>query len=534
MVELFTARSGAPSMKVDGVAMHSPYDPEREAERFLQETIGAERPSTVIVLGECVGHLARAVSRRLPAALVLAALYSVEIAAASAREGLPFWSPASGTSFAEFLRRHLGELQIEGLRVLEWPPSARAFPVVSRAANEAVRQVVQELNGGFVTTVAAGRLWLRNCVANLVNIPQVLSGPLCPERRPVVVAASGPSLEEALPLLRELRAHAELWALPSSCPALAHAGLAPDLVVLTDPGYYAMHHLHFAAPRCPVAMPLSAARGAWGLPSRPGILLLEQPFPLERRFLDAARVAAPRVPPHGTVAATAIGLALGATRGPIVLAGLDLAERDLLSHARPNAFDSLLHLQSTRLTPHASLLFRRAIDLGSTTQAPGVRLTPALRTYAGWLGGGFAAESGRLFRLFPSRVAIPGMGELDRQSARGLLREFEPGHHPPALLPSGEYPPPAERRRAAGRILQAFSREAERATEALQGAPQASWDPGRFPRAVELAYLVTPRQLVDSLRKSRLGEREAARSAAIELFAECRRFLESLAGRLRG
>src|SRR5208282_3958810 len=141
MIELFTARSGAPSVKVDGVAMHSPYDPAREAERFVQESLGDENPSTVIVLGECVGHIVRAVARLKPGASLLAAVYSPGIAQAA---------------------------PVQGVRT--WHPAARAFPEVSRAANEAVRQVVQELNGSFVTTVASGRRWLRNSLANFVHI----------------------------------------------------------------------------------------------------------------------------------------------------------------------------------------------------------------------------------------------------------------------------------------------------------------------------------------------------------------------------
>src|SRR5208282_3378561 len=160
MIELFTARSGAPSVKVDGVAMHSPYDPAREAERFVQESLGDENPSTVIVLGECVGHIVRAVARLKPGASLLAAVYSPGIAQAAPVQGVRTWHPGARGTFSDFLRGNLGELQIEGLRVMEWQPAARAFPEVSRAANEAVRQVVQELNGSFVTTVASGRRWL--------------------------------------------------------------------------------------------------------------------------------------------------------------------------------------------------------------------------------------------------------------------------------------------------------------------------------------------------------------------------------------
>jgi len=118
MIELFTARSGAPSMKVDGVAMHSPYDPTREADRFVQETFDGDLPSTVIVLGDCSGHVTAAVTRARPEALIIAAVYSEEIARAAPLRGAASWHPGVPLTFLEFLRVHLGELQIEGLRVV--------------------------------------------------------------------------------------------------------------------------------------------------------------------------------------------------------------------------------------------------------------------------------------------------------------------------------------------------------------------------------------------------------------------------------
>ncbi|HET6452022.1 MAG TPA: 6-hydroxymethylpterin diphosphokinase MptE-like protein [Spirochaetia bacterium] len=533
MVEVFTARSGALSLKVDGVAMHSPYDPEREAARFVQQALGADPPSAVIVLGESVGHLVDAVARQRPSALLLSALYSSEIAAASRPPRVPCWSPDTGMSFGSFLRQHLGELQIEGLRVIEWPPSARAFPEVSRACNEAVRQVVQELNGSLVTTVSAGRLWLRNCVANFMGVERAMTGPLCTPGRAVVIAASGPSLEDSIGLLRELRNRFDLWALPSACPALAGSGLEPDLVVLTDPGFYAMHHLHFAPPRV-LAMPLSGARGSWSLPSRPAVVLLEQPFAHEQAFLNAVGLPAPpRVPPHGTVAATAIQLALDAASGPVLLAGLDLCERDLLSHARPNAFDTLLSLQSSRTAPHTGLTFQRAQGLGSKVDAGGARLTPALRTYAGWFDAAFAGHEGRLYRVLPTAVPVAGAAGLSLEASRRLLAGVPVGREHGGPRQPGALPSAPQRRHAALGILESWAREVGEARAALKVGGQP-WDASRFPQAVELAFLSAPRRLLDSLRQARRGDEDSARRAAGETFSETSQFLEALAGSVRG
>jgi hypothetical protein len=537
MIELFTAKSGAPSLKVDGVAMHSPYDPAREASRFVEETLAGDLPGTVVVLGECIGHVTDAVTRLRPGAHVIAAIYSEEIARAALLSGVPAWHPGDPMSFPDFLRARLDELQVEGLKVLEWPPAARAFPAVSRAANEALRQVIQELNGSFVTTVAAGRLWLRNSVANFLHVEPVLAGSLCGQDRPIVIAAPGPSLEEARELLSETRAQFELWALPSSCAFLLESGLNPDLVVMTDPGFYSMHHLHFDVPACPLAMPLSAARGSWSLRAAGGspgcpVYFLEQPVVFERELLASARVAAPVLPPHGTVAATAIDLALSSTRAPVIVAGLDLCARDLLSHARPNAFDRLLHLQASRLQPHASLTFHRAAMFGSARQ-PGSnapRASAALRTYAGWFDAGLAQGAGRIHRLLPSAVTVSSMLPLDARGLRSLLRSASGSRHHASLTQNPDFPHRSERRQIVSRLVKSWTGELASARDSLRSIG-AAVDLGRFPRTLELAHLLAPRSLVDVMKKSRLGTHGAARTAAAEMLAECITIFDRLGGK---
>ena len=96
--------------------------------------------------------------------------------------------------------------------------------------------MVRELNGSCATAAAMGRLWMRSAVLNLVSIDAVLDGDVLRPGRPVVIAASGPTLARCIPDIARVRDRVELWALPSAAPALAAAGLQPDLVVLTDPG----------------------------------------------------------------------------------------------------------------------------------------------------------------------------------------------------------------------------------------------------------------------------------------------------------
>lgn len=533
MIEAFTARSGAPSLRIDGKALHSPYDPAREAERFVREILGSEPPSTVVVLGEGLGHVASAVSRLHPRARILRITYSEEVARAAIDGPGPGWHPGMSSSVADFLRLQLGELDIEGLRVVEWPPSARLFPHSALAANEAVRQVVQELNGSFVTSVASGRIWVSNTIANFLAIDTPLSGRPCAPDRPIVIAASGPTLEQAADCITDVRAHVDIWALPSSCLCLLEAGLAPDLVIMTDPGFYSMHHMHFFPLACPIAMPLSAARGTWSLPRTGngpiGPYLLAQPVLFEQALLEASGIIAKIIPPHGTVAATAIDLALSSTRGPVVAAGLDMCLLDMLSHARPNAFDRLLHLRASRLEPHHSLSFHRAMaqHAEKAPGMPGVRVSPSLRTYAGWFDQSREGTLERTYRLLPSPVPLRGLRSLAPNDLRGLVKGASASLSGPQLNLPGAYPTYKARKAIVQRLVRAWAAEMARAQTSLHD-PDGISLLDRFPDAISLAYVISPRLLVETRKKERLGDTEGARRVGADMFESCISFLHRL------
>jgi hypothetical protein len=538
MIELLTARSGAPSVRLDGIALHSLYDPVREAQRFVHGSVGGEAPATIVLLGEGIGHITAAARDLHPDARVVRIFYSEELARAAAVDPGPTWHPGMGLDLGEFLRQALGELDLEGLRVIEWPPSARAFPTLSRRANATLRQVVQQLNGSFVTTVAAGRLWIRNSVANFLGIDSALVGEPCAADRPVLIAAPGPSLETAVPLISEVRPRVDLWALPSSSLLLQEAGLSPDLIVMTDPGYYSMHHLHFSRSPCPIAMPLSAARGAWRLPrtraAHGGVaaFLLSQPTFFEEALLAAAGVQPPLVPPHGTVAASALHLALCSTRAPVIVAGLDMSMRDISSHARPNAFDQLLHLQSTRLTPHHGLSFARAEGQHAERAANGThaRVTPSLRTYAGWFDEPGRDWRGRVCRLLPSSVGLRGFRDLDAASLYGLLRDAARSPGGPMLRPLEPYPSHEARKLILAGLIRGWNAELAAAETALRsrGLPALLRD---SPFLLSAVYHMEPRLLLEAGRKLRRRDPSGALDEAHQMFQGCISFLSALSER---
>lgn len=532
MLELESSRSGQTIARIKGTHLHSPYDPEKEARRFIRESISQPNPSTILLLGAGLGYLYREVTQSFPEARVIVVFYHQALWESFVAAPPPqmYWHPGVSGTVLHFLRASIHELEAEGLAVVEWPASARVFPEVSLQANQALHQFFREVRGTLVTTAALGRRWLRNSLANFLGIEEISSLPGAQSgKRPIVVAAAGPSLEEGTDFLAAHRESIELWALPSSLNFLLSRDLIPDTVVLTDPSYYAFSHLRCAKDRnIHLTMPLSAARGSWRISAR--VSLLNQETPVERVLLEAAGVAAPRVPAQGTVAATALLLALGRKQSTVIFAGLDFCYRDIFSHVRPNNFENWLEPTSNRLGCLHHKIFALAADQAASGRG-GNRGTLALDTYAGWFREIGSSRGKGIYRLHPSEIELPGIENIGETELARLIRAGRNSavrtYRDKSPSPVQTYPPRERRTQIVHAVLAGWIAGIEQLEAAMGGS--AGLEPLMSdPDLLSLLYLCNAAELTETRRILRLRGLKVALDKARALLEKQRRFLRNL------
>ncbi len=419
MERLIPSKSGVPTAECGRLLLHSAYDPEKEAERFVKQ-LEVHADDVVLFLGSCLGYPERALSGLHPGIEILKVYFSDFFPVKSGEPSSFSWFPGSGESYASFLSRHIDESKFRRLRIVEWEPAERAYPETAGTISRETSRFCRELNGSLVTTGAFGRKWIRNGVRNFLFLDARLR--LDRVDGPVFIAASGPSLEEACLFLKLRRDRFSVWALPSSLDCLLCAGIVPDLVVLTDPGHWASLHFHGAARKTTthrplrILMPVTAASC---LRSRSfSVGFLDQGSWIERRLLVS--IPGPdSLPPNGTVAGSAIELALRKTRFPVIVAGLDLACRGMQEHARPHAFDTLAETEADRLSGTESERFKRVATLYPERIGGESRTGRALATYAGWFASRKPAWRNRVYR-FAEGPVDPGFELFDAAVAAAL------------------------------------------------------------------------------------------------------------------
>ena len=419
-MEIKPGKNGINYAERSGILIHSPYDPNKEAERFISANVKGS-PGVFILAGPGLGYINRVIRRHYPETRIISVEFNDCFIEQTRDLSDHYWSPNSAEPLSSFLFSALSETDLGGLKYLEWPPSAKAYPEEARSTGESIREIIKQLSGNIFTTSFFGKKWLRNLIKNflLVQDISILSrkGDI-----PIIIAASGPSLKESLPLIQSRKGTFLLLSLPSSLTFINQHGVSSDIAVSTDPGYYAGFHLYYCNNSAgALAAPLTSVSGPAFFHHK--LLALNQDSIFENFCFNKLGYNGLVVPSHGTVAGTALYLALNLTEGPIFFSGLDLAWKDLTSHIKPHTFDSYIYKKANRLCPAYSSQY-----LLSRKECPEIlcgewRISPSLQIYRNWFSRKSAAFRERLYQIRESSPPIPGIPSLSTDQARKFLSD---------------------------------------------------------------------------------------------------------------
>jgi len=258
-----------------------------------------------------------------------------------------------------FLEKEITDIDASLIRIVEWRPSMNYYRETYVKLMSIVVEFIKRTDAEKRTTSYFGRRWIRNFFKNLKLLNQTML--YRKTEIPIIVTGSGPGLETALPVIRNMQNNCLILAASSSVMALFHAGIKPDIVIATDGGCWALQHIYpffrNAANRCGYkadkpaffAVNLSSV-----LPSQctglPFLILNDGSF-WQSIILHELNLPSIIIPQKGTVTASAVELALALSIENIFLAGIDLCIKDIRTHVKPYGFDYIFFNNSQRLKP---------------------------------------------------------------------------------------------------------------------------------------------------------------------------------------
>lgn len=490
-VQFSRSRSGEKTCSVNGVHLHSTYDPAKEARRFADAVDVAFEPELLVVVEPALSHCAAFLRQRFPSATLVAIRLAGCFGACDR-----LWDRALHFTEVHRLLNWYGEDKVLAAHFLSWPPSQRAFPQEHRRCWEGIRTLVETSRDILGTREFFGRRWLKNSLSFCAKVkrPHILQA----GSSPILLAASGPSLETSLEPIKEHRASFFLIAISSALSPLLAAGILPDLCVSTDGGYWAKRHIT----ACPVPLAVPAEAAIPGPCTEGRIVPLQYGDGPETELLEECGIPALPALRNGTASGTALELALTLTSGPVFACGLDLSPYRGFQHCQPNALEEDAAPHDNRLHPKETRLF------------PGQLPSKPLEIYGRW----FSDQSQRLAPRF-RRLAATGyrfknsldqIRDIDWEEFEAIvarLKSNQGGSTPPSLQEI-RIPGTAERRRRLTSVLEGYR----------QGRLPESWLATAFPA----------RQALLARGGDRAAIKERLRADSLDLLDELLAYLDAL------
>ncbi len=413
--------AGEPTAVCGGVYIHSRYDPRKEAASLLAGEVSAEITAG-IMLGFGLGYAAEAFRDRFPSIPLLVVEPNLELfhAALSGRDlGALFASPDTFfmvNAQPEEVTPHLERLPLEKAQFVRLRPVTARNPVYFRAVEEIARSFLLRRDININTLDRFGRLWVRNLAANLPHFlesPGVAALTGLFDGLPALLLAGGPSLDDVLPSLGQLRERMLVVAVDTSLRACLEAGVKPDFAVIVDPQYWATRYLDWTGDYDGflVAEPSTNPRAFRGKSRR--LLLSSSLFPLGAH-LEGVVGEKGKLGAGGSVSTSAWDLCRLLGAGSLFSAGLDLGFPGMRTHWAGAFFEQQWHALAGRLSPAEGRAFRSLREIGlfpMPSNGGGMTMTDRRMVLYKWWFESQIAASPRMTSssLSEGSVAVKGM-----------------------------------------------------------------------------------------------------------------------------
>jgi len=351
-----------------GVNLHSRYNPEAEAERYIDSLKLSDFLKCFILIEPGLSYMIPVLAKRFKQGKIIALhLDNFEEAekqtAKTISSGVQVinktFSSNSPREIQEFLEARLHDENTENIKIIEWRPSLNFYKEAYLSLLSEVVIFLKRADAGQRTAAVFGRRWIRNFFRNINYLEKIIlyrqSG------MPVIITGSGPSLEKSLPYIHEARTNFLIIAVSSSLMALTRYNITPDIVIATDGSPWALWHLRGIREN---AFSMMALNPCAALPSQcagyPKLILNDGSL-WQNVILNKLSIPSITIPQRGTVSATAAELAMILSLGDIYLSGMDFSYNDIRTHVKPYGFDSLFFGRAYRTAPLYTELFSRSL-----------------------------------------------------------------------------------------------------------------------------------------------------------------------------
>lgn len=379
----------------NGTRLHSAYNPQKEAETIIQNTDFSEA-ETCVFLGTGLGYTCIECAKKHPEKILI--IFEPD--------PYHFFSSLIFTDWTDVFKCKNLILAIsctpeQGITLInQYEILKTNFFHVKAQTNHAekyfetletlIKRNINKEKINIATLEKFGKLWVKNTCKNLKKsffsqgITQYKN---CAKNIPFLILAAGPSLQDILPHLKEIKNKAIIVCVDTALRFCIKYNVEPDFIVLTDPQYWAYKHIDGIKSPSSILITESAVYPSVFRFLCKKIICCKSNFPLEHYF-DSFRSEKGTLVAGGSVASTAWNFAQYAGASEIYVAGLDLAFVNKQTHIKGSTFEQATHTTSKRIataeTSNMPILFSGNACYEKNYKQENVLTDQRMKMFAWW------------------------------------------------------------------------------------------------------------------------------------------------------
>lgn len=416
----FNAKNGSKTVKINNLFLHSSYNPETEAERFVSSIDINFNPSVIFIIEPGLSYCLEPLKKLFPKTNIFSIRFMKDFSFCDGKfSGSFFFDEKNPSLFEEELFNSFSGKILCSALFLEWPNSEKIFKDETKKLSSSIKHVIEKAKAILITEGYFSKRWFKNSIVFNLNLGSIKI--INRTEKPVIICASGESLSSSINFLRQYRKSYFLIAASSAINVLLNNKIIPDLAFSTDGGFWAKNHLVYDYEKYsfPVALtPESAFPKKLSEKSSVLPLLYKDGFAsrLTEKVLNAFSIPFFYAERNGTVSGTMALFALSLTEKKVFACGLDLEAGKGKQHAEPNRNENF------------NKRFQNRIKTLETRNASSRFNSKNLDLYRNWFitfGDSFSKRFERLSCNYKFIHNLGNIKDVDFSSFNSYIKELE-------------------------------------------------------------------------------------------------------------
>ena len=352
-VEYLLSKNNEKTCKINSIFLHSSYNPSREAQNFVKNLNIQFIPSYIVILEAGLGYVLPYLKERFPESKIILIRYCNEFDYDKSYTCLNYQN-------IDELSKIIPEIDLFSTIFLTWEASAKIFKDINDFTGKKIKDILSFAKTSLITRQYFEKKWLLNS-CNFIRYVKKFTSFTQKINNPVLICASGPSLFDLIPYLKENQNKFFIIALSSAISVLNRYSIKADLYMTSDGGFWANYHLRKSNCEIPLAITVEAYANK-RLLSNQNILPLIYNDGISSSLKNITNINFMNAVRNGTISGSALEFASSITNQNIFFTGLDLFSNKGFQHCQPNELTLLNLNKFTRINNQETYEYKASLN----------------------------------------------------------------------------------------------------------------------------------------------------------------------------